>query len=492
VTRTPAAGDIGGTEHSGGTEDVVDHAVAWPGLLERLVAVVGHEHVVRDADVLAAYGRDWTGRFGVPPSLAVRPGDAAQTAAVLRACHDSRAPVVPQGGRTGLVGGSVPTAPGRVVLTTSRLDELSAVDVETGQVTAGAGVSLAALQRHAAAAGWSYGVDLAARDLATVGGTLATNAGGIRVVRHGDSRAQVLGVEAALADGSVLRRLQGWPKDSSGYDLSQLLVGSEGTLGVITAARLRLVRPLPARRLTVLFGVDTVGAALTVARSMRDVAGADGLLAAEFIVGAALDLVCEVAGLPFPLRRRWPVYGLVEGADVPPVEAVLASLTDAAVDRRVWEYRERQPEAMASLGVVHSLDVAVPLPRLDEFLDALPPCVADSSGGRATGHVFGHLAEGNLHVQVSGVAGGSDTPDAAGAAGATGAAGAPVDAVDEAVLRLVAALGGSISSEHGVGSAKTAWLPLSRSPEELAAMRALKRALDPSWVMNPGVVLPLP
>jgi FAD/FMN-containing dehydrogenase len=423
--------------------------------LERsLRQVVGDAHVLTAPDVTAGYGTDWTRRWSVTPRAVVRPGSTDEVAGVVRACADHGVGLVPQGGNTGLVGGSVPSREGLVVVSTTRLDRLGPVARQSRQVTAGAGVRVADLQRHAAAAGLAYGVDLASRDAATVGGTVATNAGGIRVVRHGDTRAQVLGVEAVLADGTVVSDLAGLPKDSAGYDLSGLLVGSEGTLGMVTAARLRLVEPLPVGRTTVLAGLRSVVDALGLLDQ-------PGLLAAEVVVGPAMDLVCSALGLPFPLGARWPVYVLLETVGTPR----LAADTDAAVDPRVWQYRERQTEAVATIGIVHKLDVAVPIDRLDELLAALPDAWAPYDG-----YVFGHLAEGNLHVEV---------------------AGAPPDdvEVDGRILRLVASMGGTVSAEHGVGTAKTEWLGLCRSPAQLAAMRRIKDALDPDHRMNPGVLL---
>ncbi len=209
-------------------------------LARRLIEAVGQDHVLTDPERTRSYETDWTGRWSGRARLVVRPRDTAQVAAVLRACGAAGVGVVPQGGNTGLVGGGVPRG-GEVVLSLARLTELGPVDTAAGQVTAGAGVTLRALAEHAARAGLAYGVDFAARDSATVGGTVATNAGGIHVVRHGATRTQVLGLEAVLADGRVLRRMGGLPKDATGYDLPGLLTGSEGTLAVVTAARLRLV-----------------------------------------------------------------------------------------------------------------------------------------------------------------------------------------------------------------------------------------------------------
>ncbi len=423
--------------------------------MSALVDVVGVEHVLTDPDLTTSYTRDWTGRFVGSAAAVVRPADTAEVAQVLAHCLRLGIPVVPQGGNTGLVGGGTPRGDDMVVLSTRRLDGLGLVDVDARQVTLGAGVTVVRAHAHAHASGLAYGVDLASRESATIGGTVATNAGGVRVVRHGDTRAQVVGVEAVLTDGRVVSHLQGLPKDSAGYDLSGLLVGSEGTLAVVTAARMRLVEPLPRQRFALLAGVADVETALRLTRAQPR------LLAAEFVLGHAMDLVCTATGLAFPLQQAWPFYVLLETADEPVVEA---GVDDTVVDPRVWAYRERQTEAIATLGVVHKLDVAVPVHRLQKLLDGLASAVAPHDV-----FAFGHLAEGNVHVEVVGAAPDDERPD-------------------EAVLLLVAALGGTISAEHGVGVAKTRWLSLSRSPDEIAAMRSVKAALDPAGLLNPGVL----
>lgn len=447
-------------------------------LLDDLRDVVGDEHVLTDADLTGSYETDWTRRFSGRSACVVRPADTAQVADVVRLCGQHAAAVVLQGGNTGLVGASVP-AGGEVLLSLRRLTHLGDVDPAAQQVTVGAGVTLAALQAHAKAAGLDVGVDLAARDSATVGGLAATNAGGIRVLRYGSMAAQVAGLEAVLADGSVLSRLGGLAKDQTGYDLVQLLVGSEGTLGVITALRLRLVPRLPERAVA-LVAVDGTAAALSVLHQLR--ALLPDLAAAEIVYDDGLALVMAHAGLVRPFDRPHPAYLLVEVAgQSDPTDALMEALgevdglldatvaRDAPTRRALWDYREKHTESISALGVPVKLDVCLPLGELARFVDDLPAVVAEVAPG-ARPVLFGHLNEGNLHVNVLGV--GDDHGP-----------------VTSAVLHRVAASAGSISSEHGVGRSKAAYLGLSRSPVEVAAMRAVKDALDPRGILNPGVLL---
>jgi FAD/FMN-containing dehydrogenase len=442
-------------------------------LVSGLIGVVGDAHVLTDPDLTAAFETDWTGRFRGNASAVVRPGSTEEIAEVLHVCSALQAAVVPQGGNTGLVGGGVPRD-GEVVVSTTRLDSLGEVDVAAAQVTAGAGVTIADLHRHAAGAGLAYGVDLASRDSATVGGTIATNAGGVNVVRHGGTRMQVIGLEAVLADGTVVRRMRAMAKDSTGYDLPGLLTGSEGTLGIITAARLRLV-PAPAARVVALVGVASTAAALQVLRAVRHLAT---LQAIEWFHRISLDLVRDHAGLPDPMQASYPTYVLVEcAAAVDPSQELAAALegcsevadvavaTDRGARERLWSYRERAAEALSAAGIPIKYDVGVPLDRLVEFEQRAATLCTEHGG---TLFVFGHLAEGNAHANVMG------DPD--------------YEKLDDAMLRLVASLGGTISAEHGVGMAKRQWLALTRDQGDRAAMLAVKRALDPAGLLNPGVL----
>jgi FAD/FMN-containing dehydrogenase len=450
------------------------HSTPPADLRDALAGIVGDAHVVVDPEVRAGYEVDWTRRWHATSAAVVRPADTAAVAAVAGWCRQHGVAIVPQGGNTGLVAGSVPPT-GAVLLSLQRLDGLGPLDAAAGQVTAGAGVTLAALQRHVAGSGWEFGVDLAARDSCTIGGMVATNAGGIRVMRHGAMRAQVLGVEAVLADGSVVRHLGGLVKDNTGYDLAGLLCGSEGTLGIVTAARLRLVPQCP-DRVVALVALASLDDAVALAGALR--VSVPGLDALEAVVASGLSMVCEHLGHPMPFAAEPAVTLLAEWAGHGEPPAAFADLVsayptlaadDPAGRARLWAYREGQTEAIARLGVPHKLDVTLPLSTLAQFGRTVPGVVAAVHPTART-HLFGHLGDGNLHVNITGV-----PPDD--------------DAVDEAVLRLVVDLGGSLSAEHGIGRAKVRWLPLQRSAAELAAMRAIKQALDPTGILNPGALL---
>lgn len=446
-------------------------------LANTLAGIVGAANVLSDADLKATYETDWTRRYTGAARLVVRPRSTEELAATLALLAEGEAPVVPQGGNTGLVGGGVPRG-GEVVLSTSQLTEIGPVDAIGGEVTVSAGVTLGNLQEHVRAAGWNFGVDLASRDSATIGGMIATNAGGIRVMRYGPMRAQVGGIEAVTAGGAVLSRMPGLSKDNTGYDLPGLLAGSEGTLAVISRARLRLV-PQFSQRAVALLAVDGVDAALAIVAAVRS--DAPSLEAAEIFFADGIDLVCKHTGLPMPFAEPFPAYLLLECASRSDPLAELVSALDAAggflasavaSDRpqreRLWAYRERHTESINAEGVPHKLDVALPLPRLSEFEHRVRGTVS-ARAAEARCVVFGHIADGNLHVNVLGL----DAED---------------DRATDAVLRLAAGLGGSISAEHGIGIAKTRWLALTRSAVDIATMRAIKLAFDPKSVLNPGVI----
>jgi FAD/FMN-containing dehydrogenase len=450
--------------------------VTGNGVVSDLVAAVGERHVLVEDDVRAPFEVDWTGRYRGRALAVVRPADSDEVAAVVRACARHGAAIVPQGGNTGMVGAAVPRG-GEVVVSLARLTELEPVDRAAAQVRAGAGVTLAALQEHARAQGLDAGVDLAARDSATLGGLVATNAGGIRALRYGTVRARVAGLRAVLADGSIVDRPT-LLKDNAGYDLSSLLIGSEGTLGIVTGVRWRLV-PMLRSRVAALIGIDALERAAELLTAVRP--ALPSLAAAEFFIDEALQLVLDHLDLPAPVAERSPAYVLLECAALTdPTEELAHALAAAGVEdalvaddsadrERLWRFRESLTESISAAGVPHKLDVGVPLARLAEFSNRTREEVAGLAPD-ARVILFGHLGDGNVHVNVLGL-----EPDD--------------DTVDEAILRIAADCDGTISAEHGVGVAKARWLGLVRSPGELRAMAAIKRALDPDGILNPGVVL---
>lgn len=449
-------------------------------LVDGLRAIVGDAHAFDDPQRMAAYSVDWTRRWSGQPSAVARPGSAEETAGVVRLCRTERVGIVPQGGNTGLVGGSVPRS-NEVVLSLARLDELSEVDSTAAQVTAGAGATLSALQGHARSSGLDFAVDLGARDSATVGGLVATNAGGLRAWRYGSMRSQVLGVEAVMADGSVVSRLHGLTKDNTGYDLAGLLCGSEGTLGIVTKARLALIKTLE-HKAVALIGLDGLDEAMDVFASLREALGS--LSAVELMLRRGIEVVCAHTGARPPFDDAHAAYLLVECAggedtgtellqalgDLGADEALVALV--ASEQRRLWDYRERHTECINALcpppGAPHKLDVTVPLGLIPIFIGRVEAAVGNLAPA-AELVIYGHLGDGNLHVNVAGPP--ADDPS-----------------VDDAILGLAIDAGGSISAEHGIGVAKAAYLARDRRPADLAAMKAIKRALDPENLLNPGVL----
>src|SRR4051794_12368544 len=467
---------LGGLGSPGKVAGSMPHATR--SLVEALSDAIGRAHVLVDPEVTTSYCVDWTGRWRGSCACVARPGSADEVAAVLAVCRSSGVAVVPQGGNTGLVGGGVPRR-GEVVLSLVRLGFLGPVDPATLQVSCGAGVTLAALADHARAAGLDVGLDLGARDSATIGGIVATNAGGARALRYGTARARGAGMEAGLAGGGLFSRMGGVLEGNAGYDLPPLLIGRGRTLGIITQVRWRLVPRLPAR-VAALVGVESVASAAALLGVLRT--RVPSLEAAEFFLDDGLSLVLEYLRASPPIAPRAPVYVLVECASSSdPTDELAAGLELAGVEdaivaddtasrERLWRLREAHTEAIGAAGVPHKIDVGVPLDRLGEFLDRVPTVVSAAAPG-ARVFLFGHLGDGNVHVNVLG-----PRPDD--------------ESVEEAVLRLVAACGGTISAEHGVGRAKARWLSFGRGPEEIAAMAAVKHALDPDGLLNPGAVLP--
>jgi FAD/FMN-containing dehydrogenase len=444
-------------------------------LAGRLQAIVGSAHVVTDPDVIDGRSVDYTGRYRGRASALVRPGSADEVAAVLRECRAAEVCVTVQGGRTSLVAGTVPEHDD-VLLSTERLTEIGEVDTTERRVRAGCGATLADLQRAAAAAGLLFGVDLAARDSATVGGMASTNAGGLRTVRYGNMGEQVIGLDVALPDGSVVHRHSQVRADNTGYDLASLFIGAEGTLGVITGLDLRL-HPVPDHRVTAVCGFSTLDALVAAGRELRDT---DAIAALEMIDRRAAALAAEHLSVPVPVEGDWLLLielagdtdlterlaDALDGADLAGEPAVGI---DAGAQQRLWQVRESTAEVVGLFGPPLKFDVSLPLSAIAAFATDSAALVAEHAP-EAIPVLFGHIGEGNLHLNV--LRCGTDRERHLYAA----------------MMKLIAAHDGNVSSEHGIGSRKRAYLGMSREPADIAAMRAIKSAFDPTGYLNPAVL----
>lgn len=452
----------------GNTDDRVVNLIA---------SIVGSDHCLTDADLRAPYERDWTGRYSGDARLVVRPGTVDEVAAVAKVCAAEGLPIVPQGGNTGLVGGGVPRG-GEVVLSLRRLNAIGEFDHLSNQVTVGAGCTLGDLQRAARLENLEFPVDIASRDSATVGGMVATNAGGVLAMRYGPMRRQVAGVQAVTTSGVTLHHLAGLPKDNSGYHFPSLLAGSEGTLAILTAIRLRLI-PSWKHRVTCLIAVADTQAMMTLGSVLRD--SLPTLEVLEGFYADGLQLVVSACNVPMPFAKPYPAYLLFQCASMADSVTEIADVVEqapgvldvavavaASEQARLWSYRERHTEAISTRGVPHKLDVSVPLSELAAFeTDIRREIVRQRPNAEPI--LFGHVGDGNLHVNILGL----DADDFE---------------IDEMVFHMVRRFGGSISAEHGIGTAKAPWLHLMRSDEDIAIMRGMKAAWDPLSILNPGVL----
>ena len=464
-------------------------------LLDDLRAAVGTDQVLCDGD-LSAWEIDWRRRYRGRAFAVVRPADTAQVAAVVRACVQHGASLVPQGGNTSLVGGSVPDDSGtQVLLSLSRLATIRAIDTDNLTITVDAGCVLQQVQQAASAQGLLYPLSLAAEGSASIGGTLATNAGGTQVLRYGTARELCLGLEIVTASGDIWHGLSGLRKDNTGYDLRDLYIGSEGTLGVITGATLKLY-PQPAAVGTAMAAVPTLEAAVQLLALARTRLGA-GLTGFEVMNEHALGLVrTHFPQWPQPLPPGpWTV--LLEQSDTESAahaQAVFESLLEAALHdgcisdavvaasleqtAAMWRLREGISMAQAEEGLNIKHDIALPVSRIASFVQHTDAALSAAWPGIRIVN-FGHLGDGNLHYNVQ-------APVGVSAADFLGEQEAAVNAV---VYEAVQAHGGSISAEHGIGALKREVLAQTQSPVALHLMRAIKSALDPRGTMNPGRVL---
>ncbi|WP_374457126.1 FAD-binding oxidoreductase [Nocardioides sp.] len=465
-------------------------------LLDRLRDAVGDAHVLTSDEDLAAYVVDWTGVHAGQALAVVRPASTEEVAAVVAACHGAGVAIVPQGGNTGLVGGGVPDASGsQVVLSLARMRTIREVDPVAGTITVDAGVVLADVQAAAAEAGRLFPMSLGSEGSCTIGGNLATNAGGTAVLRYGMTRELALGLEVVLPDGRVWDGLRGLRKDNTGYDLTQVFVGSEGTLGVITGAILRLFPPTP-RHATAWVAVPSVAAAVSLLALAQQHAGVH-LSTFEIANRQAIELVlAHLPGAVDPLSEPSDWYVLVElagsesddgldealetvlGAAVEEGHASDAAIAGSPAQRSaLWALREGISEVQKVEGATLKQDVTLPIADLAEWTDAMGPRLQEILPG-VRPVTYGHVGDGNLHYNLNAPVGDDDALRAAAADLST------------AIYDAVASAHGSISAEHGLGRTKAAAAASYKSEVEVDLMRAVKEALDPEGLMNPGVLLP--
>lgn len=472
-------------------DHVIGDRAAALSLLERIPDCT----VITDPDAMVRYGTDWTRRWSGRPAAVIRPQSFEAVVAALSLCNEYGLSVVPQGGNTGLVAGAVPPEDA-IVLSTERLTCTGDVNSDR-TVTIGAGITLAQLEALANRHGLSAGLTLASGESATVGGVAATNAGGARVLRYGTARARIAGLRAVTIDGTVIDRRRQLPKDNTGFDLTDLLIGSEGTLAVITDVTWRLARKNTERLVIVMAFADAAGAVDAV-EVLRELPGLEAL---EWAAGRDIERVARHIQSPAPLPTDgfW-VFAEMGDSHLPPTgadgsptlldsaEAVLDHLipslisedriaigSTAAERRQLWLFRERMTEAINTEGVPVKLDVGVPLDVFAATFESIGPVVA-STTSEVTAALFGHLAEGNFHINLLHTGGSGRIPDDL------------AHRLEDAVLELVLAAGGTVSAEHGIGRAKRRWLCRQHGAGQTQLMSTMKSAWDPHRLLNPGVL----
>lgn len=465
--------------------------------------VVGGSQVLSDPSDLSAYGADWTGSYrGLPVAIA-RPGATKEVAALVRLCAEYDIAVIPQGGRTGLCGGGVPIeGQSALIVSLERMNRICGVDPVARTMTAEAGVVLEVAQGAALEQGLVLPLTFGAQGSCMLGGALSTNAGGSNVVRYGTARELCIGIEAVLPDGTIINALTGLRKDNTGYDLKDLLIGAEGTLGVITAAVFKL-SPEPLVRASAFLSVPSLEAASEVLNRLQDGTGG-GVEAFEYMPRAAVEVICKVfPDIRPPLAEPAETGLFIEVASSRKDDARLDESGDPRLRSQViellgelmeegvvldamiaqseqqrldlWRMRESMLEAITESGPAYHMDISLPLARVAEFVSEMDQATAEWGFRPLT---VGHLGDGNLHYALAPAAG-RDWGEL------------PLDAAKQKAFDLLLELNGSFSAEHGIGQSKLDVMRALKEPTQLAAMRAIKRALDPGDIMNPGKLLPM-
>ncbi|VWX59725.1 FAD-binding oxidoreductase [Sphingorhabdus sp. 109] len=462
-------------------------SAAKDALIAKIAGVVDAGGLITGSDV-ALRPEDWQGQGSCQALAVIRPQNTGQLSAVMKLCHDAGQSVVAEGGLTGLVQGVRPTS-GDIVISFERMADIESIDAVGRTMVVQAGVPLQKAQEAAEAADLLYAVDLGARGSATIGGTISTNAGGNQVLRYGMTRENILGLEAVLADGTIVSSMNSLLKNNSGYDLKQLFIGAEGTLGLVTRAVLRL-RPRPVSENTALLAVGDFASVVTLFGSMgQKLAGS--LTAFEVMWGDHFALLTTETGRHVPpVPAGQPYYVIVEatGADHRRdnehfVEILGEALEDGLIvdsaistsksqRQAIWDIREDIEGLAGVLKPLVMFDVSMPIREMEQYISVLRKNIADQWGDTARIIVFGHLGDGNLHIFISPPADDQATHHL----------------LEEIVYAPLQSIGGSISAEHGIGLEKRAWLHLCRSEDELALMHGLKKTLDPKGLLNPGKI----
>ncbi len=449
--------------------------------IAELKSLLGSGRISEDEDIIKTYSDDWTGRYRGSARAVISPQSTDEVAEILNWCSTNQVGVVPQGGNTGMVGGSTPLN-GELIISLRKMKNVCFSDTNDNQIVAEAGATLLEIQNLALERSMIYGVDFAARDSATIGGTIATNAGGLNVLRYGTTRRQIISVEAVTGTGEIIGNLNGLDKDKTGYHLPSLLCGSEGTLAIVTRAKLRL-RPKPKENVSILFGLDTIQDAVNLTEAC--VSTSTEIIACELFFQKGVDLVREAYDLQPLWNNKNSIYLLCEFAGDLGVldrlnENVLGemlrthdSILVATSDRerqRLWQYRELHTLAISNKGIPLKLDVTIPLGNLTHFLDSIAT-ICGNINPLSIPYVFGHSADGNMHLNIL-----QSEPNVA--------------EMEEEILKFVVSLDGSISAEHGIGRAKAPYLHLQRNEEEIRLFREMKKAFDPKGILNPDVIFP--
>ncbi len=479
------------------TSDRIDAVIA------ACTASVGAANVLTDDSDLSRYGSDWTGQYAGTPIAVLRPKTAGQVAAIVQACNAHGIALVPQSGRTGLCGGGVPIdGQPSLILSTERMNGVRAIDTSARTMTVEAGVVLETAQGKALEHGLIFPLSFGAQGSAMIGGALSTNAGGSNVVRYGTTRELCVGIEAVLPDGSVINALTGLRKDNTGYDLKDLLIGAEGTLGIITAAVFKL-SPEPMVRATAFLSLSSLGAATDVLNRLQDRSGG-GVEAFEYMPRAAVEVICKVfPDIRPPLDAPAETGLFIEVASSRKDDAetsadgsvqlqaqildllgdlmeegLVLDATIAQSDQQradLWKMRESILEAITQSGPAYHMDISLPLAGVARFVEVMDASLADWGFQPLT---VGHLGDGNLHYAIA-AAPGKNWADL------------PLESARQKAFALLQELNGSFSAEHGIGQSKLDVMRALKQDTQLVAMRAIKRALDPNNIMNPGKLVPM-